>query len=149
MKNTFIQGDIKLTTNDDLYGTWKLVEVMGEITAIFGKSPHGTFMFGKDGRALVVMTAEKRSKISDLAGMTDLQRVNLFKTMLAYGGTYTFDGKKLKINVDISWNENWSGTEQVRFAKLEGNRLELSTPLIPSIVDGKPTSTVLVWEKLS
>lgn len=138
-----------MTTNGDLYGTWKLIEVRGDVIVTFGTSPHGTFMFGKDGRALVVMTAEKRPKISDLAGMTDLQRVNLFKTMLAYGGTYTFNGKELKINVDISWNENWSGTEQVRFAKLEGNRLELTTPLAPSIVDGKPTSTVLIWEKLA
>ena len=81
--------------------------------------------------------------------MTDQERVDLFKTMLSYGGTYTFDGKELKIRVDISWNEIWSGTEQVRYAKLEGNRLELSTPVAPSIVDGKPTSTVLIWERLN
>jgi hypothetical protein len=134
---------------EKLSGTWKLIEVRGDITATFGKSPHGLFTFSRDGRTLVLITSEKRPKIPDPARMTDQERVDLFKTMLAYGGTYTFDGKELKIKVDISWNENWSGTEQVRFAKLEGNRLELSTPLYPSTVDGKPTITVLIWEKLT
>lgn len=138
-----------MTGHENLHGIWKLVEVRGDITATFGKSPQGFFTFGNGGRALVLITAERRPKISDLARMTDQERVDLFKTMLAYGGAYTFDGNELKINVDISWNENWSGTEQVRFAKLERDRLELSTPISPSIVDGKPTSTVLIWEKLA
>lgn len=138
-----------IASYEKLHGTWKLVEIRGDITATFGKSPLGFFMFGRDGRTLVLITAEKRPRISDLTAMTDPERVDLFKTMLAYGGTYTFNGKELKINVDISWNETWSGTEQLRFAKIEGNRLELSTPVIPSVVDGKPTSTVLIWEKLT
>ena len=28
--------------------------------------------------------------------MTDKDRVELYKTIIAYGGTYTFDGKTLK-----------------------------------------------------
>lgn len=139
----------KVASSEELQGTWKLVEVRGDITATFGRSPHGTFIFGNDGRTLVLMTAEKRPHISDLAEMTDKERVDLFKTMLAYGGTYSFNGKELKINVDISWNENWSGTEQIRFAKLKGNRLELTIPLAPNIVNGKPTRTVLIWEKIT
>ena len=134
---------------EKLWGTWKLIEVRGDITATFGKSPQGLFSFSRDGRTLVMITAEKRRKITDLATMTDQERVDLFKTMLSYGGTYTFDGKEVKIKVGISWNENWTGTELVRFAKFEGNKLELSTPVYPSTVDGKPTTTVLVWEKLT
>jgi len=137
-----------VASDEKLSGTWKLIEVRGDVVATFGKSPQGLFSFSSDGRTLVLITSEKRPKISDIAKMTDQERIYLFKTMLAYGGTYTFDGKELKIKVDISWNENWSGTELVRFAKLEGNRLELSTPLYPSTVDGKPTSTILIWEKL-
>jgi hypothetical protein len=137
-----------LASCEKLSGTWKLIEIPGDMKATFGKSPQGLFTFSRDGRTLVLITAEKRPKIPDLAGMTDQERVDLFKTMLAYGGTYTFDGKELKIKVDISWNENWSGTELIRFANLEGNRLELSTPIYASTVDGKPTTTVLVWEKL-
>lgn len=139
----------EFASNEKLAGTWKLIEVRGDITATFGETPQGLFSFSRDGRTLVLITAEKRPKIADLTKLTDQERADLFKTMLAYGGTYTFDGKELKIKVDISWNENWSGTELVRFAKLEGKRLELSTPIYPSTVDGKPTSTVLIWEKLT
>jgi hypothetical protein len=137
------------TSCEKLSGTWKLIEVRGDMTTTFGKSPQGLFTFGRDGRALVLITIEKRPKISDLARMKDQERVDLFKKMLAYGGTYTFDGKELKIRVDISWNENWSGTELVRFARFDGKKLELSTPLYPSTVDGTPTTTVLIWEKLA
>lgn len=137
-----------MTANEQLQGTWRLMEVKGEVTATLGKSPQGFFIFGRDGRAFVIITGEKRPKVADLARMTDPERIDLFKTMLAYGGTYEFNGKELKIRVDISWNGTWTGTEQLRFARLEGNRLELRTPLIPSVVDGKPTSTVLIWEKL-
>lgn len=139
----------EIAQHEILHGTWKLVEIRGDLADTFGKSPLGFFIFGPDGRTLVLITAEQRPHISDLALMTEPERNALFKTMLAYGGKYDFDGKELKINVDISWNENWSGTQQVRFAKIEGNRLELSTPVYPSIVDGKPTSTVLIWEKLA
>ncbi len=138
----------EVTLYEKLQGTWKLVEVRGDITATLGKAPNGFFIFGKDGRTLVLITGEKRPMVSDLTRMTDQERIDLFKTMLAYGGTYNFNGKELRIQVDIAWNEYWLGTEQVRFARLEGKRLELSTPLMPSIVDGKPTSTVLIWEKL-
>jgi hypothetical protein len=137
------------TSCEELSGTWKLIEIRGDMTATFGKTPQGLFAFGRDGQALVLITAEKRPQISDLSKMTDQERAALFKTMLAYGGTYTFNGKEVKIKVGISWNENWTGTELVRFAKFEGNKLELSTPVYPSTVDGKPTTTVLVWEKLT
>ena len=46
-----------------LVGTWKLVEVRGDITETFGKTPQGFFSFSEDGRTLVLITAEKRPKI--------------------------------------------------------------------------------------
>ena len=33
--------------------------------------------------------------------------------MLAYGGTYKFDGKKIEHHVDISWNGSWTGMTTV------------------------------------
>ena len=40
-------------------------------------------------------------------------------------------------HVDISWNESFTGGEQKRHFKLEGNRLILSTPQSPDPIDGK------------
>ncbi len=98
---------------------------------------------------LVLVAGDKRPKPPDPAKATDKDRIDLFKSMLAYGGKYTFDGKTLKTRVDISWNESWTRTEQVRIVKFEGNRLILST--IPSIVgslDGKLESFALTWERI-
>lgn len=111
---------------DELYGTWRLVSwkrtivATGETTDMFGKSPKGSIIFGRDGRALALFTSDKRPNVSDAAKMTDQDRVELYKTMIAWAGTYTFDGKTLKIRMDVSWNESWNGTEQRRLIKFEG-----------------------------
>jgi len=139
---------------DELYGTWRLVSFQrtiadtGEKKDLFGKSPKGLIIYGRDGRMLVLMVGDKRPKLPDLAKVTDQERLDLFKTMLSYGGTYAFDGKIIKHQVEVSWNENWTGTEQVRVVKFEGNRLIMST--MPSIgsLDGKLGSAVLTWERV-
>ncbi len=120
----------------------------GEKKDLFGKSPQGLIIYGRDGRMLVLMVGDKRPKPPDLAKVTDRERLDLFKTMLSYGGTYTFDGKIIKHQVEVSWNENWTGTEQVRVVKFEGNKLIMST--MPSIgsLDGKLGSAVLTWERI-
>lgn len=97
---------------------------------------------------LVVFVSDKRPKCADLAKTTDQGRVELFKTTVAYGGTYTYDGKTMKHHIDTSWNETWTDTDQVRGVKFEGNRLILSTIPAPSAVDGKLVTAVLTWERV-
>ena len=50
---------------------------------------------------------------------TDEEKVKLQESMFAYAGTYTADGEKVVHHVDISWNQSWTGTDLVRFYKLE------------------------------
>jgi hypothetical protein len=139
---------------DELYGTWRLVSwkrtivTTGETTDVFGKSPKGSIIFGRDGRALALFTSDKRPNVPDAAKMTDQDRVELYKTMIAWAGTYTFDGKALKIRMDVSWNESWNGTEQKRLVKFEGKRMIMSTEPAPGALDGKLRTSVFVWEKV-
>ena len=91
---------------------------------------------------------DNRPNIPDVTKMTDKDRVELYKTIIAYGGTYTFDGKTLEIKVDISWNESWNGTEQVRTVKFEGNRMILSAAPTVGAMDGKLRKLVIVWERV-
>jgi hypothetical protein len=139
---------------DELYGTWRLVSwkrtivTTGETTDVFGKSPKGSIIFGRDGRALALFTSDKRPNVPDAAKMTDQDRVELYKTMIAWAGTYTFDGKTLKIRMDVSWNESWNGTEQKRLVKFEGKRMIMSTEPAPGALDGKLRTSVFVWEKV-
>ncbi len=139
---------------EDLYGTWRLVSYAQEILATgekinsFGKAPRGFLHYSPDGRMYAILVKDERPKPTDLAKMTNEERVELFKTLIAYGGTFKFDGKTVTHYVDISWNENWTGTAQVRNARLEGHKLYISTNPTPRPEDGKLIIAVLTWEKV-
>ena len=53
------------------------------------------------------------------------------RTMLALTGLYRIEGETFIIAVDISWNEALTNTEQVRFYKLDGHRLDITTAWMP------------------
>ena len=151
----FLLASATLFAGDEqLYGTWRLISftakvvATGETTDLFGKSPHGFLNYGRDGRMLALIVNSKRPKPASQTGMTDQDRLELFNSTLAYGGTYTYDGKTVKHDVDISWNEMWTGTTQVRQVEFDGNRLILSTAPTPSVVDGRPVTAVLTWERV-
>jgi hypothetical protein len=139
---------------EDLYGTWRLVSDVrqdvetGAKTDNFGKHPQGFLSYARDGRMSAIEVAEHRPKPTDLSKLGDEDRAALFKTLLAYAGTFSFDGKVVTHHVDISWNNNWTGTDQVRNARIEGNRLYITTNVQPSTIDGKPTIGILTWEKV-
>ena len=68
--------------------------------------------------------------------------------MFAYAGTYTADGEKVVHHVDISWNQSWTGTDLVRFYKLDSNALTITTAPAQSAFDGQEGQFILVWEKV-
>lgn len=55
--------------------------------------------------------------------MGDTERAAVHKSMLAYSGKYRVEGQDLITTVDISWNEEWNGTEQRRHFRIEGDKL--------------------------
>lgn len=139
---------------EEFYGTWRLVSFTREVvdtgarTDIFGKAPSGFLTYSRDGRFLAILVKENRPKPADLAKLTDAERAELFKSLIAYGGTFTVEGNRLVHNVDISWNENWTGTAQRRTFRIEGRRLTISTDPAVSGLDGKRVTAVLMWEKI-
>jgi Lipocalin-like domain len=72
----------------------------------------------------------------------------LFRSLIGYSGTYTVEGDKVTHHVDISWNESWSGTDQVRTFKFEGDRVILSTEPSLDPFHGKMSVRRLTWQKL-
>jgi hypothetical protein len=138
---------------ESLYGTWRLLNNVRELVAtgeriyIFGKAPQGFITYGRDGRMSAIVVGDNRSRPPDLAKLTDQERAELFKTMAAYAGTFTVEGSRIVHNVDISWNENWTGTAQVRSFRLEGRRLVITAgPYVGP--DGREVISVLTWEKV-
>jgi hypothetical protein len=140
---------------EKLWGTWRLVSFTRTVTAtgatieVFGKEPHGFITYGPDGRMMVLLVKSERTRPDDVEKMTDAQRAELFKTMIAYAGKYTFDGNAVTHHIDVSANQNWTGSHQVRYVKLEGNRLTLTTAPGPSSFDGTIGVGTLTFEKVA
>jgi hypothetical protein len=139
-------------TDDDISGNYKLIIEQrrivdtGEIVPV--PNPLGYINYGKDGRMLALIVRHPRPKPADIEKITDLERIDLFRTMTAYGGMYKFDGKTVEHCIDIAWNEAWAGSRQVRTVTREGNRLTLTTPPFPFHTDGRISINMLVFEKI-
>jgi hypothetical protein len=67
--------------------------------------------------------------------------------MFAYAGTYSVEAGKVVHHVDISWNEIWTGTDQVRQFEVKGNTLTL-TMHIADPVSAAETQYTAVWERV-
>ncbi|CAN1534295.1 Lipocalin-like domain containing protein [Burkholderiaceae bacterium] len=136
-----------------LLGTWQLVSVIREEVPsgltidLMGPNPQGFITYSADGRMVVIIVRGDRHKPAATTA-TATEAENLFRSVISYAGTYTIAGNEVTHHVDISWNETWTGTQQVRIFKLEGHRLSLSTPVSPDPLDGKVSIRSLVWEKL-
>lgn len=131
-----------------LVGNWKLIAFETEFQdgspprPIFGKNPLGYANFSPDGRLIAVLEAEGRK-----VAKTDEERVALLRSTVAYSGLYRVEGDKWITKVDVAWNPAWHGTEQVRYFKLDGDRLDIVAAWAPdAMLPGSPvTRGVLKW----
>jgi hypothetical protein len=132
-----------------LLGSWKLISWVQEFQdgseprPEYGKNPIGYIIFTPEGRMMAVLEGEGRK-----SPKTDEERVKLFRSMIAYSGMYRLEGDKWITKVDVAWHPDRRGSEQMRFFKLEGDRLYVSTPWMPSPnFGGKVIRSLLVWER--
>jgi hypothetical protein len=139
----------------DLPGTYQLVSASinyldtGEIVPdIYGKNAKGFIMYGTDGRMLAVITNDNRPKPESITKTTDEQRIALYRTMQAYGGTYKFDGKTVEHHVDICWDEVRCGTVVARDIKKDGDMLIYTTRPAPFSGNGRLSVVTLAWRKV-
>ena len=139
---------------DRLLGTWKLVSaVREEIPSctkvnLFGDKPQGFLSYGADRRMIALITRGDRKAPAN-GRATSSEAEALYRGMLSYAGGYTVDGDVVTHDVDLSWNESFTGSKQKRHFKLDGNRLILSTPQSPDPIDGKMSVRRMTWEKVT
>jgi hypothetical protein len=139
-------------TANPLLGTWKLKSYVttagtGEKSMPYGEHPKGYLSYSTDGRMQAIGSSDGRTVPLGLAP-TDQERVALHATMFAYAGTYTIEAGKVTHRVDISWNEVWNGTDQIRFFAVNGNSLTLTSRAIDP-TSGTEAQYVVVWEKVT
>ena len=137
---------------EELYGTWELVSWTrrlmdaGEIIEAFGTAPRGLLHYGRDGHVFWVMTKENRALPRALKELNEADRAELYDTMVAYAGTFTFDGNAATHRVQISWNQAWTDTAQIRKLRFEGEKLIMTTNPQEGI-DGRRSCSVFVWRR--
>ena len=132
---------------EKILGTWRLVsfeaedQATGEREHVRGKNPTGFIIFTREGRMMVVLTNEGRK-----APKTDQDRAGLFNAMVAYTGSYRIEGDKWITKVDVAANPALLGTEQARFFRVDGNRLQEITQWSVRPEKGMGRS-VITWER--
>jgi uncharacterized protein (DUF2147 family) len=138
---------------DKLVGTWKLISAVSEDlstsqkTDIYKGTPVGFITYGADGRVMTIVVDSGRKKpAANVATAAEAEA--LFRSMAAYAGTYTVKGNQVIHVPDVSWNETWTGTDQIRDYKFDGERLLLATAPSPNPYTGKMSVRTLAWEKV-
>lgn|SRR5262249_35553557 len=134
-----------------LLGVWKLESMYEELKAtgerkyILGEKPNGYIIFTAEKRMMALLTAEGRRKPN-----TDEDRIAAFWSMAAYSGIYHVEGDKWTTRVDVAWTETWTGSDQIRFFKLEGDKLTVISMWMPDPHEpGNPeVRGVLVWSRV-
>ena len=137
---------------NDLLGCWRLVSQHAETQGTnerehpYGERPFGRLVLLPDGHMIALMVAEDRKE-----GHSDADQAALFRSMLAYTGTYRVEGDRFIVKVESSWNQEWTGTDQERFFKLDGDRLDIVSAWIPHplIADSPPVRGILSWRRES
>jgi hypothetical protein len=135
-----------------LLGTWKLkayvvTRASGERATPYGENPTGYLSYSADGRMQVIAAAKGRIAPASAAA-SENERVALYDTMFAYAGTYSVEAGKVIHHVDISWNETWTGTDQIRLFEVSGNTLTVTTQ-ITDPANGMEAHYAVVWEKVA
>jgi hypothetical protein len=140
---------------EDLVGTWRLrtwknVGSDGSVVDPLGEHPVGYIFYNHDGYMSVEIMEANRApyRDPDVFGGTPTERSEAISTYLSYSGPYEVlaDRDTVIHHIEVSSFPNWIGNAQVRFAKLEGGQLTLSTK--PMTFQGVERKAELVWERV-
>lgn len=135
-------------------GTWALhsyssqVVETGEKRYPLGEHPSGFLTYGADCRMTAVLVRGQRS-VPAGAVATEAERAQLYDGLMAYAGAYSVEGDRIRHIVDVSWNQVWTGTTQLRQFALDGDTLTIKSAPAPNPFDARSTSVgVLVWTRV-
>jgi len=147
----FVGSDALADNSKLILGVWKLLTHDTEFQdgstgrKLFGQNPPGYLIFTTEGRMMAVLEAEGRKPAKN-----DEDRANLLRSVAAYSGMYRLEQDKWITKVDVAWTPLIHGTEQLRYYKLDGDRLEVITPWAsdPRLPGSPVTRTILHWQRV-
>ncbi len=132
-------------------GVWKLVKYSrrfldtGEVRS--DMLPQAYILYTPGGFMMSITVEEKREPPAGEV-LTDEERVRLFKSIIsAYSGSYIVEGDKVIHDVNLSWNEAWTGTRQMRLFKVTGDELVIETTPRTAGTDTRQFINTLTWQR--
>lgn len=138
----------------ELLGTWKLTSVSAWIddeevdTAPYGNDPVGFIHYLPNNRMAVVIAYGGRKHVRGDRLKASLEdRAEAYATCIAYAGSYELQNDKIIHTIETSAFPNEVGSKQIRYYRLEGNKIYLST--VPLIRVGLAQVYKLIWEKVA
>jgi len=139
----------------NLVGTWRLVSyeartASGEIRYPLGRHVVGQLFYDVTGNmsAHVVRVDRPMFGSDDPGAGTDAEVRAAFEGHASYFGTYTIDplARTVTHHVRGASYPNWMGHGQIRYYRIDGSRLVLSTP--PILDRGESLEYTLTWEQM-
>jgi hypothetical protein len=138
----------------NLIGTWRLVSYKaqtpsGEIRYPLGEHVIGQLFYDLHGNmsAHVMRTDRPPFGSDDSAAGTDAEVRTAFEGHTSYFGTCRIDPAAGTVthHADGASYPNWMGHDQLRYYRIEGSHLVLSTP--PILFRGESLEYVLTWQR--
>jgi hypothetical protein len=140
---------------EDLIGTWRLRSWKnhasdGSVVDPMGENPVGYIFYNHDHYMSVEIMAEHRAPYhdADVLGGTTQERSEAISTYLSYSGPFEVLPEQDTVihHIEVCSFPNWIGNAQVRYGKLDGDVLVLSTK--PMVFQGVERRAELVWERV-
>ena len=135
-----------------IVGTWKITSYVrkevesGATVNQYGQKPTGHVVYTKGGHFVYLYVSDARTAPAGV--LTDADRVNLHRTMVAGSGTYKVDGKKIVFRYETSHHQLLIGTDSAEEAAITGKTLTVSTAPFKSARDNKMVTVVTTWERI-
>ena len=139
----------------DLIGTWRLVSYeartsSGEARYPLGQDVVGQLSYdaGANMSAHVMRVDRPTFSSNDPGSGTDAEVRAAFEGHASYFGTYTVDpaARTVTHHVRGASYPNWVGYDQIRYYRIDGPHLVLSTP--PILDHGEALEYILTWERM-
>ena len=136
-----------------LWGSWKMLSWTTENTRTGEKSdglgidPRSFIHYLPDGRMMVLVLRKDRQAPCGIVP-TAQEKVALYDSMVAYAGTYTFAADRVVHHIDMSWNQSWTGSDQIRFCRFDGALLRINSPPSRNPLDGEKVVHNIIFEKV-
>jgi hypothetical protein len=136
-----------------IVGTWRVTSYSiltldtNEVSRPFGENPIGYIQYSPGGH-MVVFLQTGDPKRPTAFPLSDSERAEMHKGIVAYAGTYSVDGNKVTHHIVASWRPDWIGSDQVRYIETNGKNLTIKTAPITFSQTGKQIVTTVTFERV-